>query len=230
MFHLGRVSSSVLYSNNRYYNITNLKLILMYCLDYNLYSFIMNNYLENLLKNIPDLKEKDIDALSKKIPVKKIPKGSILIRQGDIHEKCYYVFEGCIREYKVDKDGNEKTTRFYFSKDTVAVFNQEDIKLPSSFFWECATDSILLVGDLSIELDILKKYPQIEGFIRGILESNIDKIQDDFSFYVESTPQERVEKLLDKHPELFDYAPQYQIASYLGITPESLSRIKKRLL
>ncbi len=190
----------------------------------------MNKYLEHLLNNIPGLTKDDHYYLSQSLTVKTLNKGTTLVRQGDFIDKCYYIFDGCIREYKIDEEGNERTTNFYFREDTVAVFNEEDIKKASKVFWECSIDSVILLGDLSVEDEVLEKFPQLEGFIRKILENNIGRIQDDLQFFIESTPQERVHKLLTKHPELFDFAPQYQIASYLGLTPESLSRIKKRLL
>ena len=64
---------------------------------------------------------------------------------------------------------------------------------------------------------------------RKMIEENFANVQDEFATFIASTPEERFKTLLIKRPQLIDRVPQHQLASYLGITPESLSRIKKRL-
>ena len=73
------------------------------------------------------------------------------------------------------------------------------------------------------------KHTQLEIMTRKMIEENFGKVQEEFATFIASTPAERLKTLLLKRPELIDRVPQHQLASYLGITPESLSRIKKRL-
>ncbi len=65
--------------------------------------------------------------------------------------------------------------------------------------------------------------------IRKMMEINLGEIQDQLGEFISSSPEERYETILRKRPQLIDRVPQHQLASYLGITPESLSRIKKRI-
>jgi CRP-like cAMP-binding protein len=76
---------------------------------------------------------------------------------------------------------------------------------------------------------MFNKYPQLETMIRKMMEINLGEIQEQFGEFINSSPEERYESVLRKRPQLVDRVPQHQLASYLGITPESLSRIKKRI-
>ena len=93
----------------------------------------------------------------------------------------------------------------------------------------CVEDCILVVGDVDSEKTMFNKYPQLETMIRKMMEINFGEIQEQFGEFINSSPEERYESILRKCPQLIDRVPQHQLASYLGITPESLSRIKKRI-
>ena len=73
------------------------------------------------------------------------------------------------------------------------------------------------------------KYDQLESMIRKMIEEKFGQVQDEYAAFIASTPEERFKSLLLNRPHLIDRVPQHQLASYLGITPESLSRIKKRV-
>ncbi|RAP30845.1 hypothetical protein C2W64_00012 [Brevibacillus laterosporus] len=87
----------------------------------------------------------------------------------------------------------------------------------------------MVVGDLDTEKEMYNKYTQLESMTRKMIEENFGQVQDEFAACIASTPEERFKALLLKRPHLIDRVPQHQLASYLGITPESLSRIKKRV-
>ncbi|MNN63988.1 hypothetical protein D3C81_1794030 [compost metagenome] len=76
---------------------------------------------------------------------------------------------------------------------------------------------------------MLHKHAQLETMIRKMVEENLGEVQDELTSFIASNPEERYKALLQKRPHLLTRVPQHQLASYLGITPESLSRIKKRV-
>ena len=76
---------------------------------------------------------------------------------------------------------------------------------------------------------MFNKYPQLEMMIRKMMEINLGELHDQLGEFISSSPEERYKTVLRKRPELIERVPQHQLASYLGITPESLSRIKKRI-
>ncbi len=73
------------------------------------------------------------------------------------------------------------------------------------------------------------KYSQLETMTRKMMEINLGEVQEEFAAFIQSSPEERYKTIVRKRPNLVDRVPQHQLASYLGITPESLSRIKKRM-
>ncbi len=87
----------------------------------------------------------------------------------------------------------------------------------------------MVVGDLAVEKDMYHKYGQLESMTRTMIEEKFGQVQDEYVAFIASTPEERFKALLRNRPDLIDRVPQHQLASYLGITPESLSRIKKRV-
>lgn len=156
-------------------------------------------------------------------------KGTILLRQDEISSKCYFVLAGCIRQYSYGEDGKEITSNFFTEEQTVILFKSYKQRIPSDYFLSCVEDSTLLIGDLDCEEKMYDKFPKLEKITRSFLEMNFGEAQDASARFMGATPEERYRALMDKRPELINRVPQHQLASYLGITPESLSRIKKRL-
>jgi CRP-like cAMP-binding protein len=174
--------------------------------------------------------EEEQRVIADEILVEEYKKGAILLRQGDVPTKCYFVLKGCVRQYTIDSAGREITSNFYTEEQAIASFNQHKPDKSSECSLTCLEDSILVVGDLNNEKDMYNKYSQLENMTRMMIEENFGEMQEEFAAFIASTPEERYRALLRKRPHLIDRVPQYQLASYLGITPESLSRIKKRVI
>lgn len=154
--------------------------------------------------------------------------GSTLLRAGEIMTCCYYNLKGCVRQYYL-VDGEEKTTFFYTEGMGIASFSSATQKEPAPHYLSCVEDSILAVVSVEKENELYNKYPNLESACRNGLEEEIGQYQEMLAHYITSTPEERYLDLLENRPELIHRVPQYQLATYLGIKPESLSRIRKRL-
>ena len=166
-------------------------------------------------------------AISESTFFKTFKKGSVLLKRGGISKECYFILKGCIRSYFI-QDGEEKTVEFYTQEQSVVPVNYGTSK-PSALYLECLSDTIVSVGNPKLEKETFKKYPQLESLSRIIAESVIIEQQESHYQFKVSTPEERYLNLLKNRPYLIQIAPQHQIASYLGIKPESLSRIRKRI-
>lgn len=153
----------------------------------------------------------------------------MLLRQGDVPTKCYFVLRGCVRQYSIDEMGKEVTSNFYTEDQAISNFNHHTQDKSSAYSLNCLEDCVLVVGDLETEQDMYTKYSQLEIMTRKMIEHNFGEIQEELASFIASSPEERYKGLLQKRPYLIDRVPQHQLASYLGITPESLSRIKKRI-
>lgn len=189
----------------------------------------MKDVLFQYLKNYTDTPDESLMEIIEQLPVKSFKKGTVLLEQGNVSSKCYFVLKGLIRQYAIDADGNENTSNFYTEKQVASVYNPQRKHKVSRYSLACLEDSILLVGDLNNETQMYTKYPFLETMVRKMMEETMANTQDEYADALVSSPEERYLALLEKRPGLAERIPQNQLASYLGIQPESLSRIKRRL-
>ncbi|MDX8360952.1 Crp/Fnr family transcriptional regulator [Cytobacillus sp. IB215316] len=189
----------------------------------------MSDILIRYLKHYTDASESEIEMIVADIPIAEYKKGTILLDQGEVPEKCYFVVKGCVRQFAVDEEGRETTYNFFTEEQAVTIFNQHSSDKTSKYSLICVEDCVLVVGDLSIEDQMYDKHPGLETMTRKLMEEIMGEMHDDIATFISSRPEERYKALVDKRPDLINRVPQHQLASYLGITPESLSRIKRRL-
>ncbi|MDO6518474.1 Crp/Fnr family transcriptional regulator [Zobellia uliginosa] len=160
--------------------------------------------------------------------IESFEKGTILLKEGDISTECYFVLKGCIRSYIIE-NGEEKTIDFYTEEQIVTPSNYGK-SIPSNYYFECMENTIVNVGNPKLEKETFQKYPQLESLSLVIAEVIMTKNQESFANFKTSKPEERYLNMLKTRPDLIQRVPQHQIASYLGIKPESLSRIRKRII
>ncbi|MDQ0169376.1 Crp/Fnr family transcriptional regulator [Paenibacillus tundrae] len=190
----------------------------------------MRNILLDYMSRLTSLSIEQQEAILNEIQIKEFNKGSVLIQQGDIPTKCFFVIRGCVRQYSIDMSGREFTSNFYTEEQAIALFNHHKINKASECTFVCVENSVLVIGDLLTEQDMYSKYTQLESMTRQMIEQSLSEVQENFAAFIASSPEERFKSLLVKRPTLIDRVPQHQLASYLGMTPESLSRIKKRMV
>lgn len=189
---------------------------------------MMENEIKKYLsKYIPITKELE-EELSKIEFIKRFDKGTIILEKGKISNECFFIIKGCIRSFYI-KDGEEKTTEFYTEEEAVTPSTYGK-KIPSEYYLECIEDTIAGVGTPELEIEFYQKFPQIQLLNQTLGEAIMAKQQDTFAEFKMASPEERYLALLKYRPDLMQRAPQHQIASYLGIKPESLSRIRKRIM
>ncbi|MEK6481737.1 Crp/Fnr family transcriptional regulator [Catalinimonas sp. 4WD22] len=155
-------------------------------------------------------------------------KGALLLEEGQSSRDGYFVLKGCIRTY-YNLDGDEKTTAFYTEMEGITphcVLNGK----PSEYYVDCVEDTILTVSNPDMEVEIFEKFPKFEQMCRVLSEELLAKEQINFHQFKTSSPEQRYLNLLEKRPDLIQRVPQHQLASYLGIKPQSLSRLKARIV
>ena len=155
-------------------------------------------------------------------------KDTILLREGQNSNEAYFVLKGGIRTYYMI-DGVEKTTAFYTEMDALTphcVIN----KSPSAYYISCIEDSIITISTPEMEVEMFNKFPKFESMCRVLSEELLAKQQINFDEFKTSSPEQRYLNLLQSRPDLIQRVPQHQLASYLGIKPESLSRLRARIL
>lgn len=175
------------------------------------------------------LSEAEAREIVKIMKVRSFKKGTVLLREGQVTKLCYFVLKGCIRQYFL-VDGEEKTTNFYTEGQPVTSYEGTYKRASSKYYLACVEDVLVSVGTPEDEAAFFEKFPRLEPARQMAVEEELGKSQDALTSYILNSPEERYLHLLKTRPDLLDRVPQYQLASYLGVTPESLSRIRKRIM
>lgn len=188
----------------------------------------MQEKLFEFISNYITLNEEEKSVLLSLDIFHSFKKGTVLLREGQSTRNSYFVLKGCIRKYYV-LDGEEKTTAFFTELEALTPHCVIS-KTPSEYYISCIEDSMILVSDAEMGEQVNKRFPKFEIMCRMFSEELLAKQQINFDEFKTSTPEQRYVNLLQKRPDLIQRVPQHQLASYLGIKPQSLSRLKARLL
>ncbi len=188
----------------------------------------MKNILFDFISKYVSLTEEEKNAIISLDIFHSVKKGTTLLEAGQKSKESYFVLKGCIRTYYV-LDGEEKTTGFYTEMEVLTppcVIS----KTPSEYYVSCTEDTILTISNADMEAEINGKFPKFETLCRILSEELLAKQRMDFDAFKTSSPEQRYLSLLQKRPDLIQRVPQHQLASYLGIKPQSLSRLRSRIL
>jgi len=160
--------------------------------------------------------------------VKEFKKGDVLLKEGQHCKGSHHVVTGVVRQFRI-VDGEEKTSEFYTEDQsifsTVSAFSIG----PSKFSLDCLEACTISIVPFGKEKEIYAQFPRFEKMCRIASEKQLIKYQEKFALYISSSPEQRYLNLLESDPGLINRVPQYHLASYLGVKPESLSRIRKRI-
>ncbi len=188
----------------------------------------MQNLLLDYLSKYVALTEEEKNAITSSIVLRSLKKGATILAKGQRSNEGYFVLKGCIRTYYII-DGEEKTTSFYTEMEGLTppcVTN----KTPSEFYISCVEDTTLIVSNPKLEAVNFSKFPRLELLYRILSEERFIKEQINFDEFKTSSPEQRYLNLLQSRPSLIQRVPQHQLASYLGIKPQSLSRLRARII
>ena len=188
----------------------------------------MQELLFDFLSKYIALTEDEKNALVALDVFHSVRKGTILLEAGQKSNEAYFVLKGCIRIYYII-DGEEKTTAFYtemegFTPPCVST------KLPSEYYVSCLEDCILTIANPDMEKELFPKFPKFDALCRLITEDLLIREKINFDAFKLSSPEQRYLNLVQTRPDLVQRVPQHQLASYLGIKPQSLSRLRARII
>jgi CRP-like cAMP-binding protein len=186
---------------------------------------MMNEILENIVAQFGPLSSNAMADVREVGQIRKLSKGEILVREGDYSYELYYVAKGGARAYYL-KDGKTITDWFAFENDFISSIVSFFLGVPSQHYIEVLEDSTFMVLQLQdIEL-LCDKYHDFERLGRLSTTKTMIQLQQRIVSLQFKSSKERYDSLLEKYPQIELRAPLGDIASYLGITQETLSRIR----
>ena len=186
------------------------------------------NILFDFISQYMPLSDEEKQAIVDLDIFKVVKKDTVLLKEGQTTNKSYTVLNGCLRVFYII-EGEEKTTAFYTEMEGITppcVINGR----PSEYYVSAVENSIVAVTDAGMEAHIFEKFPRFETLCRIVSEQLLAKNQATFDEFKTSSPEQRYLNLLKTRPDLTQRVPQHQLASFLGITPQSLSRLRARIV
>jgi CRP-like cAMP-binding protein len=181
-----------------------------------------------IFRQFTDFNDSELEIIMPYFEPKAFKKKTTLLDIGKVSNEVFYLEKGCIRLY-CQKDGDELSTYFFTEKMFAGSYDSYISRKPSKVAIETLEECEVLVLNYKSQEKLYEVFPKMNEFIRKAIEQRFVLLHDLFISYLLNSPEERYLTLLNTRPELLQRIPQHQIASFLGITPVSLSRIRNRV-
>ncbi|WP_417291169.1 Crp/Fnr family transcriptional regulator [Corallibacter sp.] len=183
------------------------------------------NYIEQYI----ELTSEEINILSANVTERKYLKGQYILQQGDVCKHSSFILKGCTKMFYIDETGNEHIIMLgvedWWVSDIGSFINQT----PAEFNIQCLEDTTLAQFHHATIEDVFKRVPKLERFFRKVTERGLSAALNRIIRNFSMTAKERYIFFKETYPKIEQRIPQYLVASYLGITKEFLSKIKKQL-
>ena len=189
----------------------------------------MFNLLRKNIEKRVHLTNEEFEICKKFFTPKKIRKHQFLLQEGEVCKHIAFVNKGCLREYTIDNKGVEHIMQFAIEDWWVADLNSYLAGTPAIYNIDAIYDSEVLLLEKSARDVMLDNCPKIERYFRLLMEANYVASHRRITESLTTSAEERYVNFIKTYPKLLKQIPQNQIASYLGITPQSLSRIRKEM-
>lgn len=185
-------------------------------------------FFEHINKKVP-LTEEDRALIKTYLIPKKVRRKQYLLQEGDICKNIIFVEKGVLREYTVDESGREHIIQFALEGWVIADLYSFLTGEPATYTIDAIEDSELVLVSKSAHEEMLQKIRNYETYIRLSITSAYLAMQKRITRSTVASVEERYEAFISLYPQIAERVPQHMIASYLGLTPETLSRVRKRL-
>ena len=184
--------------------------------------------LTNVAKCIP-LNEDEATFFTALLTHRKIPKKTVLLREGEICQFEGYIQQGCVRIYYLDENGFEVTLNFAVEDWWISDIASFHYHTPSSLYMETLEDCEIYFLNPESKEKLLQELPKFERVFRMLVQRRLAVLQNRLIHTISKPATDRYLEFISLYPTISQRVPQYYIASYLGVSPEFVSTIRKRL-
>ncbi|MGQ8336728.1 Crp/Fnr family transcriptional regulator [Sunxiuqinia sp. A32] len=190
---------------------------------------MFTNLIHSIQQHI-DLDEKEISILCNYIDSHQLKKKDFLLKEGDVCHDLFFVEKGCLRMYFIDERAVEQITQFAIDRWWMSDYFSFMDRTPSEYYIQAVEKSeILSISHTAFE-EMLKELPKMERYLRISMQRALAASQLRIKYMYELTKEEFYIHFSTSFPEFMQRVPQYMIASYLGLTPEYVSELRKKHL
>ncbi len=182
----------------------------------------------NFIKQITGFSETELEAVSKCFEYRKLKKKTNLLSEGKVAHEVYFILKGCIRLY-YEKDGEDISAYFFTEGAFAGAYDSFISQTPSRHFIETIEPCEVMAISYKNFNQLLVEFPQMNEFVRKVMDGRFIDLHQHYTSLILDSPEERYLNLLRHRPDLLNRVPQHQIATFLGVTSVSLSRIKNRV-
>lgn len=187
------------------------------------------NQLLNYFNQLLPLTEEESSAVKQAFTARSIKRRQFILQEGDISRHNTFVAEGCFRMYLIDEKGREHNLQFAIENWWIGDIGSFHTEQPSRLFIMALEDSIILQIRKEDQLRLFVDHPKFNRIFRVFTENALVAAQRRILQNISSTAEERYLDFLDRYPQFFNRISNVQIASFLGVTPEFLSTIRKKI-
>lgn len=171
----------------------------------------------------------DLAVFNSLLKPKAVKKKQLLLREGEVCDFEAYIAKGCLRSYYIDESGSEVILQFSVEDWWVSDIGSFNEQKPSLLYIEAMEDSELLTLNPARKEELLARLPQFERVFRLMLQRHVSALEHRLIRTIAKTAEQRYLDFVKQYPKMVLRIPQHYIASYLGMTPEFLSKVRRRI-
>lgn len=188
----------------------------------------MSDQLITHIRKFVQLTDEEAELISSKVTLLKLKKKACVLTPGKQCKANYFVANGLMRLYFISKKDIEQITQFALENWWITDYDSIDSKRPSHFYIQAIEDTEVIVLDQAAENELIAQIPAFEHYLRLVLQKAFTASQRRMEMLNNMTDEERYRNFSTRYPDFNQRVPQYMVASFLGLTPQFISRVRAR--
>lgn len=189
----------------------------------------MYSLIEKDIKKLVNADEESLQFVLSHFKLVKVKRNQFLLKEGDICRTCYFINKGCVQVYYLDKNNDEATRDFFFESQWMTNIDSFSKQEPSKEFYRTLEPTEFLVIDRDSFFQLISKVPPFMEAYRQILEASYSHSIQRINSFNAMDALERFHWVREYQPHILTRLPSKIIASYIGVSPETFSRLKSKL-